>query len=87
VAGDMMPRFIAKSSEESSRSTPSYSSEISAVFGGHVLRHSHASRQVDQRTPARILSSILGHRDWESTSTYTRVAVERLRGLALPVPR
>lgn len=58
-----------------------------AVFGGHVLRHSHASRQVDQRTPARILSSILGHRDWESTSTYTRVAVERLRGLALPVPR
>jgi len=57
------------------------------VLGGHVLRHSHASRQIDQRTPPRILSSILGHRDWESTSTYTRVAVERLRGLALPVPR
>lgn len=57
------------------------------VLGGHVLRHSHASRQIDQRTPPRILSSILGHRDWESTSTYTRVAVQRLRGLALPVPR
>lgn len=58
-----------------------------SVFGGHVLRHSHASRQIDQRTPPRILSSILGHRDWESTSRYTRVAVERLRGLSLPVPR
>lgn len=58
-----------------------------SVFGGHVLRHSHASRQIDQRTPPRILSSILGHRDWGSTSTYTRVAVERLRGLSLPVPR
>lgn len=57
------------------------------ILGGHVLRHSHAARQIDQRTPPRILSSILGHRDGESTSTYTRVAVERLRGLALPVPR
>ena len=56
------------------------------MLGGHVLRHSHASRQIDQRTPPRILSSILGHRDLESTSLYTRVAVERLRGIALPVP-
>lgn len=56
-------------------------------LGGHVLRHSHASRQVDQQAPPRVLSSILGHRDPESTSAYTRVAVERLRGIALPVPR
>lgn len=56
-------------------------------LGGHVLRHSHASRQVDQQAPPRILSSILGHRDPESTSAYTRVAIERLRGMALPVPR
>ena len=57
------------------------------VLGGHVLRHSHASRQVDQHAPPRVLSSILGHQDPESTSAYTRVAVERLRGIALPVPR
>lgn len=56
-------------------------------LGGHVLRHSHASRQVDQQAPPRVLSSILGHRDPESTSAYTRVAVERLRGFALPVPQ
>lgn len=57
------------------------------VLGGHVFRHSHASRQVDLQAPPRVLSSILGHLDPESTSIYTRVAVERLRGIALPVPR
>jgi integrase len=57
------------------------------ILGGHVLRHSHASRQVDQQAPPRVLSSILGHRDPKSTSAYTRVAVERLRGISLPVPR
>ncbi len=57
------------------------------MLGGHVLRHSHASRQVEQQAPPRVLSSILGHLDPESTSVYTRVAVERLRGIALPVPR
>jgi integrase/recombinase XerD len=56
-------------------------------LGGHILRHSYASRQVDHQAPPRVLSSILGHRDPESTSAYTRVAIERLRGIALPVPR
>jgi site-specific recombinase XerD len=59
----------------------------SQVLGGHILRHSHASRQVDQHAPPRVLSSILGHQDPESTSAYIRVAVERLRDIALPVPR
>lgn len=57
------------------------------MLGGHLFRHSHACRQIDQRTPPRILSSILGHRDLESTSIYARVALKRLRGIALPVPR
>lgn len=57
------------------------------ILGGHALRHSFASRQVEQQAPPRVLSSILGHRDPESTSVYTRVAVRRLRGIALPVPR
>lgn len=56
-------------------------------LGSHSLRHSHASRQIDQQAPPRVLSSILGHQDPASTSIYTRVAVERLRGIALPVPR
>ena len=57
------------------------------ILGGHVLRHSFASRQVEQQAPPRVLSSILGHLDPQSTSVYTRVAVQRLRGIALPVPR
>jgi integrase/recombinase XerD len=57
------------------------------VLGGHAFRYSHASRQVDQQAPPKVLSSILGHRNPESTSAYTRVAVKRLRGIALPVPR
>ena len=57
------------------------------TLGGHAIRHSYASRQVEQQAPPRVLSSILGHLDPESTSVYTRVAVERLRGIALPIPR
>jgi site-specific recombinase XerD len=56
-------------------------------LGAHVLRHSHASRQIDQQAPPRVLSDILGHRDSRSTSVYTRVAVQRLRKISLPIPR
>ena len=55
-------------------------------LGSHILRHSHASRQIDQHAPPRVLSDILGHRDSQSTSIYTRVAVQRLREVSLPVP-
>jgi site-specific recombinase XerD len=57
------------------------------VIGAHAFRHSHASRQVDAGTNIKILSEILGHGSSSSTSTYVRVAVERLRTVALPVPR
>jgi integrase len=58
-----------------------------AYVGGHVLRHSHACRQVDQQAPPKVISDLLGHRNPESTSVYARVALKRLRGIALPVPR
>jgi site-specific recombinase XerD len=51
------------------------------------LRHSHASRQIDQGASATIVGDILGHGHPESTSVYVRVALHRLRGVALPVPR
>jgi integrase len=61
---------------------------VSATYlGSHVLRHSHASRQIDQGTCAIVVGDILGHRRPESTSIYVRVALHRLRGMALPVPR
>ena len=58
-----------------------------AKLSGHVLRHSHACRQIELGALPKVVSDILGHRDPASTSNYFRVATERLRELALPVPK
>ncbi|MBV8707490.1 MAG: tyrosine-type recombinase/integrase [Acidobacteriaceae bacterium] len=50
-------------------------------------RHSHATRQVDAGTSLKMVGDILGHRRPSSTSVYVRVALRRLRTVALPVPR
>jgi integrase len=61
---------------------------VSAPYlGSHVLRHSHACRQVEQGVAPKIIGDILGHRRPESTSSYIRIATEGLRALALPVPQ
>jgi integrase/recombinase XerD len=57
------------------------------VIGAHAFRHSHASRQIDSGANVKVVSDILGHRSSSSTSVYVRVAVKRLRTVALPVPR
>lgn len=57
------------------------------VLGTHLFRHSYATRHVVLGTAMKTLGDILGHRDPETTSIYTRSAVQRLRRLALPVPR
>jgi len=57
------------------------------VIGAHAFRHSHASRQVDSGANIKVVSEILGHRSSSSTSVYVRVALNRLRAVALPVPR
>lgn len=59
----------------------------SKVIGAHAFRHSHASRQIDSGANVKIVSDILGHRSSSSTSVYVRVALKRLRTVALPVPR
>jgi integrase/recombinase XerD len=58
-----------------------------AFIGSHVLRHSHACRQIELGATPKVVSDILGHRRPSSTSAYVRVATGRLRELALPVPR
>lgn len=55
-------------------------------LGSHVLRHSHAARQVDLGIRPRVLSDLLGHRDPNSVSAYVRIAAETLRDVSLPVP-
>ena len=57
------------------------------VIGAHAFRHSHATRQVDAGANLKVVSDILGHRNISSTSVYVRVALRRLRAVALPVPR
>ena len=57
------------------------------TIGCHAFRHSHASRQVDSGANLKVVSDILGHRSPSSTSVYVRVALHRLRMVALPVPR
>jgi site-specific recombinase XerD len=57
------------------------------VIGAHAFRHSHATRQVDAGANIKVVSEILGHRSSSSTSVYVRVALRRLREVALPVPR
>lgn len=59
----------------------------SKVIGAHAFRHSHASRQVDAGANIKVVSEILGHCSSSSTSVYVRVALKRLRAVALPVPR
>jgi site-specific recombinase XerD len=58
-----------------------------AAVGGHVFRHSHATRQIDLGADPKVVGDILGHRRPSSTSAYVRVALRRLRAIALPVPR
>ena len=57
------------------------------MIGAHAFRHSHASRQVDAGANLKVVSEILGHRSSSSTPVYVRVAIKRLRGVGLPVPR
>jgi integrase/recombinase XerD len=57
------------------------------TIGAHAFRHSHATRQIDGGANIKVVSEILGHRSTSSTSIYVRVALNRLRTVALPVPR
>jgi site-specific recombinase XerD len=60
---------------------------VSAPFlGTHVLRHTHACRQLELGAGPKVIGDIMGHRDPESTSAYLRVGTGRLRELALAVP-
>lgn len=59
---------------------------IDVPVGGHTLRHSHATRQIDTGANMKIVGDILGHRRPATTSVYVRVAMRRLRGVGLPVP-
>ena len=51
--------------------------------GFHCLRHSVAARLLSTETPLPVISSILGHRDKDSTKVYLSTDLEHLRVCAL----
>jgi len=51
--------------------------------GMHSLRHTLASRLLQENTPLSVISDILGHVSSDSTAIYLKVDVERLRECAL----
>ncbi len=53
--------------------------------GFHSMRHSIASNMLNQGVPLPTISEILGHTSTESTTIYTKISTDQLRGCALEV--
>jgi site-specific recombinase XerD len=54
--------------------------------GAHLLRHSLATRLVEQRRPIKEVADLLGHRNIDTTSLYVKIAIPQLADVALPFP-
>jgi len=54
--------------------------------GSHALRHTMAGFLLEGKTPVPVISSILGHKDIQTTMSYLRIDIENLRQCALDVP-
>jgi integrase/recombinase XerD len=54
--------------------------------GAHLLRHSLATRMVEQRRPIKEVADLLGHQNIDTTSIYVKVALPQLADVALPFP-
>ena len=52
----------------------------------HILRHSVASRLLQQGTPLKEIADILRHRSLDTSAIYTKVDTVRLAAVALPWP-
>jgi integrase len=53
--------------------------------GPHALRHSLASRLLEENIPLPIISEILGHASSNTTATYLSIDINKLRQCALEV--
>ena len=62
------------------------STEAPRHHGMHALRHSLATRLLEQNTPLPIIQEVLGHCDPATTQQYISVDVEQLRSCAMEVP-
>jgi site-specific recombinase XerD len=55
-------------------------------IGGHIFRHSLATRMIQHGASLAEISQVLRHRSTISTQLYAKVDLEALRGVALPWP-
>lgn len=53
--------------------------------GPHSLRHSLASRLLEENVPLPVISEILGHATTETTAVYLTISIDQLRRCALEV--
>ena len=53
--------------------------------GPHALRHSLASRLLEENIPLPVISAILGHADTNTTAAYLSIDIAKLRACALEV--
>lgn len=58
----------------------------SSCRGAHLLRHSLATRMVNQAVPIKEIADVLGHFSIDTTAIYTKVDIANLRIVALPFP-
>jgi site-specific recombinase XerD len=54
--------------------------------GAHCLRHSYAMYMLRSGVALKAIGDLLGHRDFDSTRAYIRLAVDDLREVALHLP-
>lgn len=57
----------------------------SCRMGAHVIRHSFAVHLLRQGKPLKTITDLLGHRDPQTAYHYTKLALEDLHDVALPV--
>jgi len=53
----------------------------------HTLRHSFATHLLEQRVDIRLIQDLLGHRNINTTTRYTRVALATIREIQSPLER
>jgi len=58
----------------------------SSCRGAHLLRHSLATRMVNQAVPIKQIADMLGHLSIDTTAIYTKVDTTNLKAVALPFP-
>ena len=58
----------------------------SSCRGAHLLRHSLATRMVNQAVPIKEIADMLGHASIDTTAIYTKVNTNNLKAVALPFP-